>query len=265
MSFVRGHVRSCRKREERRVVLEPLLNGGKLCEFGCGRPARFILKIGKVCCEKDVSSCPEMRRKNRESHKGKCPNWKNGHPKGNKGNIGSTPWTGKKFEDFFGVDRAKEIGKKIRDSLTGRHWEASTPEIGQQRRVKISDTARRNGISGGYRIGCGRGKKGRYKGIWCDSSWELAWIMFHLDNGILFERNKDRFEYQWEGETHRYLPDFKMPDGSYVEIKAWLDDKGRAKLTACPGVKVLMKKEMEPFIQYVVGKYGKDFVGLYEE
>jgi hypothetical protein len=88
--------------------------------------------------------------------------------------------------------------------------------------------------------------------------------MYHLDHGIQFERNKDRFEYEWEGDIHRYLPDFKMSDGHYVEVKAWLDDKGRAKLASCPGVLVLMKKDMELYIRYAVEKYGKDFVKLYE-
>lgn len=89
--------------------------------------------------------------------------------------------------------------------------------------------------------------------------------MFHLDHGIPFERNRERFEYQWQGEKHRYLPDFRMADGRLVEIKAWLDDKGRAKLEACPGIQVVMKKDMEPFLRYAVEKYGKDFVRLYEK
>ena len=56
-----------------------------------------------------------------------------------------------------------------------------------------------------------------------------------------------------------------MPDGQYVEVKAWLDEQGRAKLAACPGVNVLMKKEMEPFILYAMEKYGRNFIRLYEK
>lgn len=44
-------------------------------------------------------------------------------------------------------------------------------------------------VGGGYRKGSGRGKKGRYKGYWCDSSWELALnlkeILNHLN--IIFK------------------------------------------------------------------------------
>lgn len=46
------------------------MSNEKICELGCGRPARFVLKTGKACCESMSNSCPEMRRKNSESHKG---------------------------------------------------------------------------------------------------------------------------------------------------------------------------------------------------
>ena len=143
---------------------------------------------------------------------------------------------------------------------------ASTVGNEIERVRKISDAAKKNtyGNYGGYKRGAGRGRHGWYKGIWFDSSWELAWIIFNIDHGIQFERNSDRFEYQWDGKTHKYLPDFKMADGKYVEVKSWLNDKVVAKLKACPGVLVLMKKEMEPFIQYAIRKYGKDFVKDFE-
>lgn len=226
----------------------------RMCDFGCGQIALFELKNGKACCSKSNQSCLEVRRKNSEAKKGKCPKWKNGHPRYW---LGKTAWNkGTTYEGLMGQKKAKKRKLAISKKLKGRI-------ISQEQKTVLSQVAKARGL-GGYTKGGGRGKHGRYKGIWCDSSWELAWVMFHLDNGILFERNKDRFEYQWEGEKHRYLPDFKMSDGSYVEIKAWLDDKGRIKLSACPGVKVLMKKEMEPFLRYAVEKYGKDFVGLYD-
>jgi hypothetical protein len=232
----------------------------KICDFGCGREAKFVLKMGKSCCCESSNSCPEMRRKNSESLKGKK---KNGC--GPKYWLGKTAWSkGKTYEEIMGKEKAGEYKTEKSKSLLGRKWKASTEEIEKKRRLKISASAKKNGKSGGYRRTSGRGKYGWYKGIWCDSSWELAWVIFNLDHGILFERNKDRFKYKWEGEEHQYLPDFRMSDGKLVEIKAWLDDKGRAKLAACPGIQVLMKKEMEPFLRYVVEKFGKDFVKMYE-
>lgn len=239
------------------------LNDGK-CEFGCGRRARFVLKMGKECCRKDARSCPEMRRKNSESKKGRCPKWADGHPRGFSGRV---PWNkGKTAVELMGIIRAREYSLLL-SSVNGGTGIANTEKDERQRRRKLSLIARENrcGNYGGYKKGSGRGKHGWYRGIWCDSSWELAWVMFHLDHGIPFERNRERFEYQWQGEKHRYLPDFRMADGRLVEIKAWLDDKGRAKLEACPGIQVVMKKDMEPFLRYAVEKYGKDFVRLYEK
>lgn len=226
---------------------------GRMCGFGCGRRARFVLKMGKACCRKDARSCPEMRRKNSESHKGKCPKWKNGHPRGFKGrhswNSGST------YEALVGDDGAHRIKDRIGNALAGR-------VLTEAQKMVLSKIAKQKGM-GGYRRGGGRGKHGWYRGVWCDSSWELAWVMFHLDHGIPFERNRDRFEYEWQGEKHRYLPDFKMSDGTHVEIKAWLDEQGKTKLASCPGLIVLMKKDMEPFLGYAVEKYGKDFTTEY--
>ena len=45
--------------------------------------------------------------------------------------------------------------------------------------------------SGGYRKGSGVGKGGWYKGYWCDSSYELAWIIFNIEHGNLFTRNTE--------------------------------------------------------------------------
>lgn len=37
----------------------------RLCSYGCGRIAKFILKNGKFCCENIYNKCPEVRKKNR--------------------------------------------------------------------------------------------------------------------------------------------------------------------------------------------------------
>ena len=74
------------KLDKKRIAVQ----GGKLvCEFGCGRTAWYVLKMGKACCEKDAKSCPEMRWKVSQAKKGRCPKWKNGHPRGF---SGKTPW-----------------------------------------------------------------------------------------------------------------------------------------------------------------------------
>ena len=36
----------------------------KLCDYGCGNEAKFLFKNGKWCCEKIITKCIEVRRKN---------------------------------------------------------------------------------------------------------------------------------------------------------------------------------------------------------
>ena len=41
---------------------------------------------------------------------------------------------------------------------------------------------------GGYRPGSGRAKTGYYKGIYCGSTYELAWVIYQIDNNKDFSR-----------------------------------------------------------------------------
>ena len=121
--------------------------------------------------------------------------------------------------------------------------------------------------SGGYRKGSGRGKSGWYKGIWCDSSYELSWVIYHLDHNISFERNQESFEYEYNGKTHLYYPDFRLKDGDeLVEIKGFYNEQTYAKLKSVVKTKltILGKKEMGEYIDYAKEKYGENFVSLYE-
>ena len=113
--------------------------------------------------------------------------------------------------------------------------------------------------------GAGRGRTGWYNGYWCDSSWELAWVIYNLEHDIKFKRNTEGFEYEYLGKIHKFYPDFILEDGSYVEIKGWLDEKNLEKIRLFKGqLKVIKKIEMIPYIEYTIKKYGKDYIRLYE-
>jgi hypothetical protein len=43
----------------------------KICDYGCGQPARFKFKNGKSCCSERTSKCENVRRKNSISGTGK--------------------------------------------------------------------------------------------------------------------------------------------------------------------------------------------------
>lgn len=122
------------------------------------------------------------------------------------------------------------------------------------------------GKTGGYRQKGGRGKQGWYKGYYCNSSWELAWVIYNLDKGIKFTRNTKGFEYTFNDETYKFYPDFILENGDYVEVKGYLDGKQKAKIGDFPKkLEVIGKKEIKFFIEYVKMKHGKDFIKIYEK
>jgi hypothetical protein len=117
--------------------------------------------------------------------------------------------------------------------------------------------------SGGYRKGAGIGKSGWYNGIWCDSSYELAWVIYQLEHNMPFERNKKRYEYRWDGKTLNYIPDF-IQNENIIEIKGFANSQTTVKLNTIPNLKILFRKDLNIEFEYVEKKYGKDFIKLYE-
>jgi hypothetical protein len=126
----------------------------------------------------------------------------------------------------------------------------------------LSEHAKKRNL-GGYVRGSGRGKKGWYKGIFCDSSWELALVIYCIDHSIVIERNLASRTYIWDGEIRKYLPDF-IVDGSLVEVKGYSSPQWQAKLDANPDIVVYGKSAMQPILKYIVDNYGRDYIRLYE-
>jgi hypothetical protein len=107
--------------------------------------------------------------------------------------------------------------------------------------------------------------KGSYRGINCDSGWELAFIVFCLDKGIPINRCSECFEYRYNGYIRRFYPDFKIGD-VYIEIKGIVNDQVLAKVSYFPRnltLLVLGKNEMKNILKYVTAKYGLNFFNLY--
>lgn len=136
-----------------------------------------------------------------------------------------------------------------------------------QYRQKLSSNISKSGKgkSGGLRHGSGRGKKGWYNGYWCDSTWELAYVIYCLDHDISILRNSQGFEYTFEGKSHKYYPDFILEDGLYLEIKGYMTEQNKEKIRQFRGrLEIIGKNEIKPYLDYVIEKYGKEFVDLYE-
>ena len=119
-------------------------------------------------------------------------------------------------------------------------------------------------ISGGIKEGSSRSKHGWYKGYWCDSSYELAYLIYNLENGIKIERNKEGFEYCYNNKKHLFYPDF-IVNGEYVEIKNFRSELTDCKINNFPHeIKIYYRDTINVYLDYVKNKYGKDFIKLYE-
>lgn len=119
-------------------------------------------------------------------------------------------------------------------------------------------------ISGGIRKGSSRGKSGWYKGFWCDSSYELAFVIYNIDNNIEFRRNTNGFRYNYNNKNYLFYPDF-IVNNKYIEIKNYKSDLTDSKISNFPhSIEVYYKEEMKFYLDYVKNKYGKDYISLYE-
>lgn len=224
----------------------------KLCDYGCGEEANFLMNNGKSCCSQCVSECKGVRTKISQSLKRGYRQGRENVFKGKSWNKGLTKETDIRIAKASEKIRNQFLSGERHSSFKGKHHSEETKK-------KLSH-------NGGFKQGSSRGKRGWYKGYWCDSSWELAWVIYNLDHGIKFERNHQGFEYEFKGKKHKYYPDFILEDGTYVEIKAVWDDKNKSKTDQFTRrLLVIDKNSISKFIDYVISKYGKKFIKLYED
>jgi hypothetical protein len=174
----------------------------------------------------------------------------------------STVWNkGLTQQDNPNLSRPSLKGKKFGISLTG-HTEETKKKISVWRTNFFKENPDKK--PGGYKKGSGGGKKGWYKGFFCDSSWELAYVIYCLDHGIDIKRNTEKLQYVWQGTIKNYIPDF-IVDGVITEIKGYKTKQWLAKIEANPTIKVLYEQEMSPILDYVKTKYGKNFIEIYDK
>ena len=162
----------------------------------------------------------------------------------------------------IGLDES--FSEKLSIAMTGvSTGKASTPEKELERKQKISNSMKGNS-NWKYNKRHGNSKQGWYKGIHCDSTWELAFLVYYIEHNLYIEKCKEQREYIFNNEKHIYFPDFITNEG-IIEVKGRIDKKAIEKQKQNPDIIVYNKHKMEPFLQYVIEKYGKDFYKkLYE-
>lgn len=117
-----------------------------------------------------------------------------------------------------------------------------------------------------------------YKGKFIHSSWELAFYIFLEDHNIKFEYQPNiYYTYTYKNQMHKYFPDFKVGN-EIIEVKgnqflnidgSWKSpykkgDNGlfeaKHKCILKNGVKILLEKDIKPYLDYVHQKYGKNYI-----
>lgn len=124
-------------------------------------------------------------------------------------------------------------------------------------------------------------KKYQYNGINFDSSLEIAFYIWHLDNSDeIIAHPSISFEYSYNGIAHKYQPDFEVNEKLF-EIKGLHFFKGKDKNSQMinpfdrsqdelyeakhkcmlrNGVTVLTDVDCKKYVKYVEITYGKDFL-----
>ena len=170
---------------------------------------------------------------------------------------GCIPWNkGKTYKELLGEEKSKEIKEKIGKSVLGN-------KVSENVKIKLRKYAKERKL-GGYIQGSGRGIKGWYKGIWCDSSWELAYVIYCIDHGLSIKRCMEKRTYIHNGVVKNYIPDFIVND-ILIEIKGYKSKQWEDKIKFNPDIKVLYENDLCNIFTYVKDKYGEDYIKLYEK
>lgn len=173
-----------------------------------------------------------------------------------KDNLSNRGWSKglTKETDVRIANRSKSLQASNRTRPSGK---ASTEEAEIERRKKISASMKRNPHAGGIRQGSGRGKKGWYKNYFCDSTYELVYVIYNIDHNIKFERCTLVYEYLYNDKIHLYHPDFILQDGSLVEIKGYHTAEVEAKINSVKDrpIRVLYEKDLHYAFEYVKENY----------
>ena len=103
-------------------------------------------------------------------------------------------------------------------------------------------------------------KHGTYKGIRCDSSYELAFVIYCLDHGISINRCSYGFMYDTStSKDNKYIPDFQCGHKNIIEIKGRCGQKTWEKADSVPNKYhycILFEKDLEKCFNHIQKTYG---------
>jgi hypothetical protein len=232
-----------KKQKEQRI--EEYNKNPKLC-IECSFPITYEKRVNKFCSH----SCSATRTNKQRAENG----WKLSDEARQKLKV-----SGKKYGRLGGLARSyppkietfcKICNKSVFRVKSLMHRKYCS------RKCASSDPALYKNY-GGYRRGSGYSKSGYYNGIYCQSTYELCWVIWATDNGIKFSR----FKGVLEGQGLKYIPDFILADNkTIIELKGYEHDDSVNKKTHLAEslgyiVNVLRKQDLSHVFDYVKNTY----------
>ena len=197
----------------------------------------LLCKFCNKECKSDRSrSSHQTLCKKNPDHKNPA-DWATGHRKG------VTSWNA----GLVGDHRLKHSAetKKLLSELNLKR----SPEWNKENGKRISKVVNEKVANGEWHTSLAKHMHIDYNGVDLHGSWELKYAQYLDSNNIAWIRNKEVFNYEFEGKTRRYTPDFYLPEtDEYVEVKGYKTEKDAAKWAQFPKHRklvVLMKNELK--------------------
>lgn len=120
-----------------------------------------------------------------------------------------------------------------------------------------------------------------YDNISFDSSWEVAYYIYHKENGYNIKRSELFFPFEFDGKIHNYYPDFEI-DNKIVEIKGthffkynkmidpykkteYWNNFAEAKHQCMLSNNIEIITDCKLYITYVENKYGKNYIKQFKK
>ena len=95
-----------------------------------------------------------------------------------------------------------------------------------------------------------------------DSSWEVAFYIYHRDKGYVIKRNDKHFTYVKDDKEHDTVVDFTIDDKLYEVKSIYLIEQQKEKIEILKNnnVTIISNDDIGIYFDYVNEKYGKDYI-----
>ena len=232
----------------------PLEEHNLICEI-CGSEYKILIRHNQFEQGKYKHTCSRSCASKLTALHSDLKSKNNKISKSNKGNIPIN-----RNENFSYYKECKYCGKYFDIRIRNSKSDFCCDECSNKsKHHKLSEISKKSNFGGYNPNSIKKHHHGNYKGIHCDSSWELAYLVWCLEHNIKIEICKEIRYYKLNKKLCKYLPDFVINDNEIIEIKGYYDKGAKIKSEQNPDIKVLLKNDLIEQLNYVITKYGKEF------